>query len=139
MATSKKLNIIATKPPANMPTYSYWGNMAKIAQNQGWYPAVPTNDFTIYRQAYNSPFNDVYIPDTNEKGRIEVIGKKNGKMDIVISDMKGNVRHTVNQDVTPEFVQNWATNNRSTIAQRVNNIQSGKLAAINMNDVAKSF
>jgi hypothetical protein len=129
MATSKKLTVIKTTPPPNNSVFNYWGNQSQIAQKQGWLPAESGNDYVRYKQAYNAPFNDVVIPNTKEKGSLQVIGKKGNKMDIVITDNTGAIRHVINRDVTPEFVQDYMSNANSTIAQRMNNIQNGQIVA----------
>lgn len=137
MATSKKLTVVNTKPApitASDPLFSYWGNQSGTAFGQGWRPREVGSDFVRYRSGYNAPFNDVFIPDSpNERGSIEVIGKKGNKMDIIIADKQGNVRHTVHKDVSPDFVQNYITNSSSTVQQRMNNISNKRLAAVTIN------
>lgn len=135
MATSKRLTVVNTKPPtADMGLFSYWGNQANTAFQQGWRPSESGADYARFRSNYNAPFNDVFIPDSpNERGRIEVIGKKGNKMDIVISDKQGKIRHTVYANVTPDFVQNYMTNNQSTVQQRMDNIANKRLSAISIN------
>jgi hypothetical protein len=137
MATSKKLTVINTTPVTSAKTaggvFDYWGNQAENAYGQGWRPTESGSDYVRYKSTYDAPFNDVFIPDApNERGRIEVIGKKGNKMDIIIADKQGNIRHTIHKDVTPDFVQNYITNSSSTVQQRMDNIKSRKLAAVNV-------
>lgn len=135
MANSKKLTVINTKPPTkDGGLFSYWGNQGNTAMQQGWYPAVQGSDFTVYRSGYNAPFNDVFNPkNPTQKGRLSVIGKKGNKMDIVIEGGDGNIIHKVHENVSPDFVQNYMTNNQSIVQQRMNNISSKRLAAVTIN------
>ena len=80
--------------------YSAWGEVAKDAQTDGWYPAEVGGDTTVYRQKYDNRFNIVDIPGQKEKGHIAAIAGKNGKFDLVIRDAKGNVHQPLKTGVS---------------------------------------
>lgn len=100
-----------------------FGATKDIALEQGWYPSESSADHTIFKNRYNTTFNDVVIPNEKEKGSIALIGKKGNKFDIIIQKKNGDIESYVQKNVTPEDVQNYIQNSQSTIQQRVDRIQ----------------
>jgi hypothetical protein len=114
-------NLTPDTPP---PSYNPFGKYAGVAKSQGWYPQTSWfNNGIVYASPYNNAFKDVVIPDQpNKKGDIALIGYPNNTFDIVIRDKSGNIEHTINKGVSPDFVQNYITNSNSVVAERKNNI-----------------
>ena len=105
--------------------FAYWGDSAKTAKEQGWYAATEpdSNGAVTFRTAYDAPFSTVDIPNDKKPGYVAIVGRPNGKFDVVINHADGNLEHNVLQQVSPSDVQKWLTSPDNTIAQRVKNIQ----------------
>lgn len=107
---------------APIEAFSMWGNQAPFAQQEGFYPETTSKDMVVYRSPYNAAFNNVNLGG-GQQGHIAFIGHPNEKtFDVVIRDEDNNVVHTVNQNLTPDQLQQYITNSRSTVAQHNNNI-----------------
>lgn len=111
---------VMKKPVYDPARYSAWGDHAQTAFDQGFYPKSSWfNNGTVYASNYDAPFNHVYNPKTpNESAELAFIGYPNKTFDIVIRDKTGNIVHTINKGVSPDFVQDYISNSNSTVAQR---------------------
>lgn len=117
-----KIRVASSGGNDNRDAYAAWGSQSALAKQQGFYPETTYNGNTVYRSPYYAAFNNVVIPNQKDLGHIAFIGNGNQKFDIVISDSKGNIQHTISQGITPDEVQQYITNQNSTVAQRNNSI-----------------
>lgn len=113
-------------PPPASSQFSAWGDLAKQADLQGWYASQPGRDTTEYRNKYDNQFNQVVIPNQQQRGYISVVGgNKNGKMTVYIKRADGTVDRTLLQDVSPQDVDAFFRSNFGTIKKRADAIQAG--------------
>lgn len=119
------MNYIQNTDGAGINPFSYWGDQAKTAKEQGWYAATePDNSGTVtFRAPYKSAFNIVDIPGDKQLGHVAIIGRPSGKFDVVINHANGNLEHEILKGVSPADVQKWITSPDNTIMQRVNDLQ----------------
>jgi hypothetical protein len=110
---------------ATQKAYSAWGGQANTAISQGFYPETSYDDVTVFRSPYYHAFNNVVIPNSKDLGHIAFLGHNNQTFDIVIRDKTGNIVHYINKGLSPDQVQQYLTNQRSTVAQRNNSILQG--------------
>jgi hypothetical protein len=105
--------------------YSAWGDYAKQAQSQGWFPETSYDHFTVYKSPYGTAFNKVMLGG-GKYGNIALIGDNNSKtFDIVIRDSDNQPVHTIYKGISPKDAQTYLTNANSIIAQRNNSIIQG--------------
>jgi len=105
--------------------YTPFGKQSALAMSQGWFPETDDKGVVTYKNKYTNAFNNVILPNKNERGHIALIGYPNQKFDIVIRDKNGNIEHTVYKGISPEDVQKYITNDQSVVAQRNNSVVAG--------------
>jgi len=113
-------------PVSTIDRYRSWGKLGETAKGQGWVPVSWNDDTTTYKSNYNNGINAIVIPGEKQKGHIAVIGgNNNNAFDIVIRDAKDNVRQVINKNLTPQQVQEYFTNKKSTVGQRNEQVVAG--------------
>jgi hypothetical protein len=112
--------------PMNVDRFRAWGDLSKVAQGQGWQPTSWNADTTTFINNYDSGLNRVQLPD-GSLGHIAIQGgNNNGLFSIMIRDKKGNVVKEINKGLNAKQVQDYLTNQNSTIAQRQRSVERGQ-------------
>ncbi len=133
------MNYIQNNDGGGINPFSYWGDSAKTAKEQGWYASTDpdSSGAVTFRAPYNAPFNTVQIQGDKQLGHIAIIGRPSGKFDIVINHADGNLEHEIMQGVSPADVQKWITSPESTIMQRMNTLQQDQYDKMSGQQVVK--
>ena len=116
-------NVSAVFNPEN---YKVFGDKGQQFFDEGWKPTPdqPITGQTIYTNDYNNGLNKIVV-DGKPTGHIAVIGRPSGLFDIAIRDENNNIKLKVKQGVTQQDVQDYFTNDKSTVSQRTKMIQAG--------------
>lgn len=121
----KKAVVKTTVVPAPNP-YLAWGELGTQAKGQGWMPTTLGGDSTEYRNSYNNQFNQVVIPNQQQRGYISVVGNNSGKkLSVFIKKADGTIDRTLLKDVSPQDVDNYFRSQGGTIQKRTDAIQAG--------------
>ena len=116
----------AGKRKMDTTKYVPFGDYAKQSFSEGWYPSTdpdPKNGSITYLNNYTNAFNDVWLPDEQDTGKLGLIGYPNQTFDIVIMNKKGEVKHVTKKGVSPEAVQDYLKNDKSIVASRVKDVK----------------
>jgi hypothetical protein len=105
--------------------YSYWGKLAENAIGEGWKPVEEGKDYTVYRNPYKNAMDNIVLPNQKGYGHIAIIGKRGGKFDIAIRNLKGETVEFVGKDMSPEDVDKYS---KSFVGARTASIDTGRNA-----------
>ncbi len=134
LATGKSL-VGSGKPKYNPTDYAPFGQQADAAFQQGWIPVNSNGGATVYKNGYDPAFNGVMI-DGKPTGHLEIVGNKNGLFNVHIADEKGNIKQVIMASQPYSQVDQYLTNGKSIIQQRMNRIQP-QATATNIQVAAK--
>ena len=121
----KTAPIVKTTKIAVKPNYDAWGELAPQAQAQGWHPTFSPSGELEFRNNYSNQFNQVVIPNQQQRGYISVVGRKGSPLSVFIKRADGTVDRELLHNVSPQQVDAYFRSQGGTIQRRTDAIAAG--------------